>query len=617
MKVTKNSLVLYKKSPALVLEASEKLDILLPGGKTKSVREKDVAGLHPGPVPDFPELEKNTPPGEPESAWELLRGEHTNLKELAELIYGEYSPSSSWLTFKLLNHSPWFSGSPDSIEISSEETVSARIELEKRKADDERRWKEFLERFNRGDIQPDSDEIYLRELEMCALGHKGSRILKALNRKQNPENAHRLLISKKIKTPFWNPHPLRLDIPFEPPSYIPAEFAKGEERLNLSNIETFAIDDEGNTDPDDALSWDGRKFWVHVADVAGLIPIDSPADKSARERASSLYLPERKVPMLPSEMVAKLGLGLCPTSPALSYAFDIDAEGNISDFSIHLSTIRVTRFSYREIDERLDKEPFATMKKICTAFRGGREEAGTITINMPEVKLHLDEEGTIQITPLRDYESRNLVAEAMLMAGSYAAVWCHERGIPIPYAVQNAPDEAPDGSTPDYSENFYLTQFNLRRGMKRSRLTLERAPHAGLGLKSYTRVTSPLRRYPDLISSQQIRAAILGKQTRDAESVLAAMAGVETRIEALILAERRSNIFWKLQWLALRPDYTCKAYLVDRRERQGYVIIPELAYETRVALRNEIRLGSRVRLKLKEVNVFELSAVFTILEVLE
>jgi len=614
MKAAKDSLVLYRQSPALVLDASEKLSILLPGGKTKNVREKDVVGLHPGPVPSFPELERDSPPGEPETAWELLKDKRPSLKELAELVYGEYSPSTSWLTFKLLNRSPWFSGSPDSIEVSSEETAAKRIESKKRKADSERRWKDFFERFKNGDIDPDADDDYFRELEMYALGRlKNSRILKALGRVQSPENAHRLLVSKKIKAPFWNPHLLRLKVPLEPPPYAPVEFAKGEKRFNLCDIEAFAIDDEGNTDPDDALSWDGRRFWVHVADVAGLIPANSSADESARERASSLYLPERQVPMLPPEMTARIGLGLHPTSPALSYAFEIDAEGNISDFSIHLSTIRVTRLSYKEADERLSEEPFDTMRRICAAFRGRRERAGTITIKMPEVKLYLDGEGSIQLVALPDCESRNLVAEAMLMAGSYAAAWCSEREIPIPYAVQNPPDRPASEDT----ENFYLMQFNLRRGLKRSRITLERAPHAGLGLESYTRVTSPLRRYPDLISSQQIRAAVLGQKTRDAESVLPAVAAAESRIESLTLAERRSNMFWKLQWLALRPNYRCEAFLVDRRERQGYVIIPELAYETRIALKKEIKLGSCIRLELKKVDIFELSATFTILEVLE
>jgi len=614
MRTAKDGLVLYKQSPALVLDVSEKLSILLPGGKTKKVREKDVVSLHPGPVPDFPELEKYSSPGQPEIAWELLKDERPSLKELAELVYGEYSPSTSWLAFKLLNRSPWFSGSPDSIEVSSEETVVKRIESQKRKIDREQRWKEFLERFENGDIDLDADDAFLRELEMHALGHvKNSRILKALGRVQNPENAHRLLVSKKIKTPLWNPHPLRLKVPLEPPSYVPVDFAAGEKRLDLCDIEAFAIDDEGNTDPDDALSWDGRRFWVHVADVAGLIPANSSADESARERASSLYLPEKQVPMLPPEMTAKIGLGLHPTSFALSYAFGIDAEGSINDFSIHLCVIRVTRLSYKEVDERLSEKPFDTMKKICAAFRGRRERAGTITIKTPEVKLYLDEEGDIQLMILPDYESRNLVAEAMLMAGSYAAAWCSEREIPIPYAVQNPPDRPPSEDT----ESFYLKQFNLRRGLKRSRITLEGAPHAGLGLESYTRVTSPLRRYPDLISSQQIRAAVLGQEIRDAKSILPAVAAAESRMESLILAERRSNIFWKLQWLALRPHYTCEAFLVDRRERQGYVIIPELAYETRIALKEEIKLGSCIRLELKQVDVFELSATFAILEVLE
>ena len=86
MKPTKDSLVLYKQTPALVNAAGDKLDILLPGGKTRSVREKDIFPLHPGPVPRFPELEKGAPEGQPEEAWELLQGESPSLQELAELV---------------------------------------------------------------------------------------------------------------------------------------------------------------------------------------------------------------------------------------------------------------------------------------------------------------------------------------------------------------------------------------------------------------------------------------------------------------------------------------------------------------------------------------------------
>jgi exoribonuclease-2 len=153
--------------------------------------------------------------------------------------------------------------------------------------------------------------------------------------------------------------------------------------------------------------------------------------------------------------------------------------------------------------------------------------------------------------------------------------------------------------------------------MKRSQTSLEPAAHGGLGLDLYLRVTSPLRRYPDLISSRQIRAALLGREGESAEDVQQALAAYQNRFGSLVQAERRSNMMWKLLWLKQHPGWTGEAVMVDRRDRQGFFLIPEIAFEHRVALKKTIPLGSRVRLKLKDVDVPELSVVFVIEEVLE
>jgi len=619
MKPTENSLVLYKQTPALVLSAGDKIEIELPGGKTKNVREKDVFLLHPGPVSGFPDLEENAPEGQPEEAWELLQGETPSLVELAELVYGEHSPATAWLAFKLLNRSPWFRGTPDAIEVADLVSVEARIKADREKAEAEERWEDFLNRFKQGKIDREGDEFFLRDLEMYALGRsKGSRILKALGKTQSPENAHRVMISKAVKDPEWNPHPLRLEVALDYPDYPLGDLDASEERLDLTDVEAFAIDDEGNQDPDDAIAWDGKTFWVHVADAAGLIHEETPEDEAALERASSLYLPELTVPMLPFEAVEKLGLGLHKTSPALSYAFEISGGDDIAitSFSIHLTTIRVTRLSYGEADERMTEEPFSTMKRITDAFREKRRDAGSVSISLPEVKLRVNKDGEINITPLPELSSREMVTESMLMAGSQAALWCQERNIPIPFAVQetsgsseNQPDEA--------AKDDLVAQFNLRKGMKRSRTTLKCSPHGGLGLEAYTRVTSPLRRYPDLITSRQIRLILQGKEALDEEAVLAGLAAYETSIGSLIQAERRSNLFWKLQWLKRRPDWCGEAVLVDRRDRQGFFLIPEIALETRVAMKVDVKLGGRVMLKVKDVDIAESSVLFVIQEVLE
>src|ERR1035437_4540781 len=100
--------------------------------------------------------------------------------------------------------------------------------------------------------------------------------------------------------------------------------------LDVTYLPAFAIDNAWTTDPDDALSLEGpNRLWVDVADVAALFFPDSPADIEARSRASSLYLPEMTVPMLPVGASERLGLGIRDVSPALSFGLNLDSEGGI------------------------------------------------------------------------------------------------------------------------------------------------------------------------------------------------------------------------------------------------------------------------------------------------
>jgi exoribonuclease-2 len=105
------SLVLYKNRPARVAHAGEKLEIELEEGKTLKVRSKDVVLLHPGPLHSLGELQ--SPTGEVETAWELLAGGTTSLAELAELIYGDYTPASAWAAWQLVTEGLYFRGTPE------------------------------------------------------------------------------------------------------------------------------------------------------------------------------------------------------------------------------------------------------------------------------------------------------------------------------------------------------------------------------------------------------------------------------------------------------------------------------------------------------------------------
>ena len=111
-----------------------------------------------------------------------------------------------------------------------------------------------------------------------------------------------------------------------------------EQRLDLTGLESWAIDDEGNQDPDDAISLDGDYLWVHVADVAALVRPDGHIDQAARERGSNLYLPEGVHNMLPATITEQLGLGLAEHSPALSIGFRFDGS-DFHDIRVEIQKI--------------------------------------------------------------------------------------------------------------------------------------------------------------------------------------------------------------------------------------------------------------------------------------
>ena len=141
-----------------------------------------------------------------------------------------------------------------------------------------------------------------------------SRALRELGRTQSPERAHALLCELGHWNAAVNPYPQRLEVDTRAPQAALPDLSE-ETRRDLTHLGAFAIDDEGSKDPDDALSWHDNRLWVHVADVAALVPPDSDADLEARARGCNLYLPEDTVPMLPPEATHALGLGLQAVSP--------------------------------------------------------------------------------------------------------------------------------------------------------------------------------------------------------------------------------------------------------------------------------------------------------------
>lgn len=598
-----DSLVLYKGHPARVLSLGEKIEIGLDKGEVKRVRLKDIDLLHPGPLRNLNELTQVE--GAFEEAWELLEGGTTQLRELAELLYGDFSPASAWATWRLVAEGLWFSGTPEAIQARTRQQVEADQAQRGAKETAARDWADFLARLTAHRLRPEDTER-LAEVERLAWGRsEHSRILKALGHPETPESAHRALIQFGFWAPEHNPHPARHGLPEEDPR-LPVGQLPEEERLDLTHLPAFAIDDEGNQDPDDALSLEGDRLWVHVADVAALIPPDSEMDREARARGGNQYLPERMVNMLPLAITQRLGLGLQEISPALSFGLGCDETGEVRDVTIRRSWVRVERLSYEVAEGRLDESPFAAMEALVERFRHRRQANDAASIELPEVSLRV-RDGEVVIRPLPRLRSRALVMDAMLMAGEAVAAFCRDQGIPIPYVTQPAPDKV---EQPTDLAGMYA----YRRRFKPSRLVGEPAPHFGLGLPIYTRATSPLRRYSDLLVHQQLCAWLRGEVLIEAQAVAARVGEAEAVAVAIRRSERLSNQHWKLVWLRDHPDWWGEALVVDRDERRHVLLIPDLALETRVRLQGDPVLNSPLRVSPREVDLPALDCRFRVRE---
>ena len=444
--IRENSLVLYRARPARVLRADEKLSLELEGGESAKVRAKDVTPLHPGPLKSLAELRPAT--GDVQTAWEILAGSDTTLAELAELAYGAFTPSSAWAAWQVVNEALYFRGTPERIQACTAEEVAHVQAARAAEAAEKQAWEAFVARAKTGKVAPE-DRRYLRDVEDLALGRNDrSRVLKALAREESYENAHATLLEFGYWDETINPYPSRYGLTLTPPSLPlpepwddPARAMLAEDRRDLTHLPAFAIDDPWTDTPDDAVSFEPEtgRLWVHVADAAALVTPDSPLDLDARARATSLYLPEAVVPMLPEAATPALGLGLGEVSPALSFALTVNADGELTDVEVVPSLVHVQRLSYEEAEARLAEEPFRTIYALGLASEARRQRDGAMRVDMPEVSVRVrDGEVTIRtIPPLR---SRDLVQYAMILAGEAAARFGTTRGIPLPFATQEPPD---------------------------------------------------------------------------------------------------------------------------------------------------------------------------------
>jgi exoribonuclease-2 len=373
-------------------------------------------------------------------------------------------------------------------------------------------------------------------------------------------------------------------------------------------LAAFAIDSPWSHDPDDAISFETENgkpiVYVHVADPSASISMDSPPEKEARDRGATLYIPESNFRMLAEEALPIFALGLAEISPALTFKMTLNDSGDIAETAIFPSTVKVSRLTYQEADTMAEDLRMRDLFAVAERNFKRRSLAGAVHIELPEVHINV-KQGEVTITPVTPYRSAGVVRECMLLAGEGAGIWAMQHNVTFPYIAQEIV-ELPEKIIPGMAGSY-----QIRRCLRPRILSTKPGRHEGLGLDTYTQVTSPLRRYTDLLAHIQIRAFLRGGAVTPVDAVAARMAAGEAAAIAVNQAERAVRNHWIMVYLSGKKDSVWDAVALEKKGNRWAVLIPDIALETQVPFRDEIAPNDPLKLILKSVHIPRGEAIFT------
>jgi exoribonuclease-2 len=400
------------------------------------------------------------------------------------------------------------------------------------------------------------------------------------------------------------------------------------EELPLAAVRAFSIDDSATTEIDDALSLQGLGsetvvFGVHIAAPALAVGPDSPVDRLARERLSTVYMPGWKITMLPDEVVQAYTLTEGRDCPAVSVYFTLDAATlEIRSAQSRLERVPiVANLRHDVLDSRITQDaltgqapadyPFAEELAFCwrlaQVLKARREvvRGKPETFNRPDYNFKLlraaeaaaepDGSETVQIgTRQRGAPLDLIVAEAMILANSHWGGWLAEHGVP----------------------GIYRSQASLLPGVK-VKMGTRPAPHAGMGVAQYTWATSPLRRYVDLVNQWQIVACVRHGRTaalaapfkpKDAQ-LFSIISGFDAAYSAYNDFQRDIERFWTLRWLQQNDVAELQAVVM----KEGLVRAETLPLVFRVGGTESLARGTRIRARVAGIDLLTLELHATLL----
>ncbi len=401
--------------------------------------------------------------------------------------------------------------------------------------------------------------------------------------------------------------------PWEPESF----------RTDLTDWTTVTIDAPSSRDLDDALSCrptidGGWELAIHITDPSAFVEPGGPLDREAERRGTSVYLPTGSVPMFPRKL-SEQKMSLLPgrRRPALTTRVEFDDHLEIVDTEIICSVIEVDRrLSYDEVDEFLEDDGggryvdlVQRLEYVADECHNRRTEDAGAYFELPETDIDVDRDADppeVDVDAVDgDTRSRSLVGELMVLNNEMIGRFCARHQIPAIFRTQPPPDQPlVDDEIESIPEGVARTFAQIWR-MKPGETTSQPGSHFGLGISNYAQASSPIRRFTDLVCQRQVKATLLDEPLPyDQDDVLEVLGSVERAASAASKAERETERYWLLYYLA-ECDEPMEAIVIDHYDDRGSrasVFLTDCAYRSKCSLRAEVPVGERLQVTVERAD---------------
>ena len=462
---------------------------------------------------------------------------------------------------------------------------------------------ERLESWLRGDTDREVEELIKQTAEPLKLSPRELvfEILQKIGRL--PLDADRYIIIAGLKPEFSESvNKVAESVPLWNPS----------DNQSITDV-WFSIDDEETREVDDALSIerDGTlwKLTIAIADPASVIHRGEILDKEAMRRGTTVYLPTQTVLMLPERISCDIAsLTAEQVRSSLVIRIWLDEQGKIRKSDINREAIRVLkRLHYSDADRLIaegDNEMAQHLRDLLSCaklLQAQRIANGAFQFQRPEYKIKIIN-GTIDVTMIEpNSPSRLLVAEMMIFANHIAASYASKHKLPFIYRIQ-APPQQP--ITPEMTADP-LALYKIRKFIGRSSLSLHPSGHSGLGLSMYTQMSSPLRRFADLVMQRQLMAHLEGENLPyDEEELFQVLETAERTARESRTAENEAKKRWFLQYLKINwRGKTLKVLIVDEVKGGYKVEILPWGADGYLATSKKLEIGKTTEALIDRINV--------------